>query len=59
VLLLVLVLENFRYLAITLIEPNSAGIFGPCFDEEFQPIEHEHDDEAAVATLWRALEIGD
>jgi hypothetical protein len=53
----VLLLENSRSLAVPLIERNSAGIFGLCFDGEFQPIEH--DDEAAVATLWRALVIGD
>jgi hypothetical protein len=41
VLLLVLALENSRYLAVTLIERNSAGIFGPCFDAECQQIEHE------------------
>jgi prevent-host-death family protein len=34
VLLLVLVLENSRYLAVTLIKRNSAGIFGSCFDAE-------------------------
>jgi all-trans-retinol 13,14-reductase len=37
----VLVLENSRYLARTLIERNSAGIFGPCFDAECQQIEHD------------------
>jgi hypothetical protein len=45
VLLLVLVLENSRYLAVTLIKGNSAGIFVPCFDAGSQQIEHEHDDE--------------
>jgi hypothetical protein len=45
VLLLVLVLENSRYLTVTLIERSSAGRFGPCFDAGFQKIEHEHDDE--------------
>jgi hypothetical protein len=43
VLLLVLVLENSRSLAVPLIERNSAGIFGPCFDAESQPIEREHE----------------
>jgi hypothetical protein len=43
VLLLVLVLENSSSLAVTLIERNSAGIFGSCFDGESQPIEHEHE----------------
>jgi hypothetical protein len=45
VLLLVLVLENSRYLTVTLIERSSAGRFGPCFDAGSQQIEHEHDDE--------------
>ena len=44
-LLLVLVLENSRYLTVTLIERSSAGRFGPCFDAQSQRIEHEHDDE--------------
>ena len=43
VLLLVLVLENSRYLTVTLIERSSAGRFGPCFDAGSQQIEHEHD----------------
>jgi hypothetical protein len=43
VLLLVLVLENSRYLAVTLIERNSAGIFGPSFGAESQRAAHEHD----------------
>jgi hypothetical protein len=42
---LVLVLENSRYLTVTLIERSSAGRFGPCFDAGSQQIEHEHDDE--------------
>ena len=37
----VLVLENSRYLTVTLIERSSAGRFGPCFDAGFQQIEHE------------------
>jgi hypothetical protein len=43
VLLLVLVLENSRYLTVTLIERSSAGRFGPCFDAGSQQIEHEHE----------------
>jgi hypothetical protein len=43
VVLLVLVLENSRYLTVTLIERSSAGRFGPCFDAGSQQIEHEHD----------------
>jgi hypothetical protein len=43
VLLLVLVLENSRYLTVTLIERSSAGRFGPCFDAGSQQIEHQHD----------------
>ena len=39
VLLLVLVLENSRYLTVTLIERSSAGRFGPCFDAGSQQIE--------------------
>ena len=42
-LLLVLVLDNSRYLAVTLIERNNAGIFGPSFGAESQRAEHEHD----------------
>ena len=42
---LVLLLENSRYLTVTLIERRSAGRFGPCFDGGSQQIEHEHDDE--------------
>jgi hypothetical protein len=45
VLLLVLELENSRYLTVTLIERSGAGRFGPCFDAGSQQIEHEHDDE--------------
>ena len=45
VLLLVRVLENSRYLAVTLIERNSAGIFGLCFDAESQQIEHDDEHE--------------
>jgi hypothetical protein len=41
----VLVLENARYLTVTLIERSSAVRFGPCFDAGSQQIEHEHDDE--------------
>ena len=44
-MLLLVVLENSRYLTVTLIERSSAGRFGPCFDAGFQQIEHEHDDE--------------
>ena len=40
-LLVLMVLENSRYLAVTLIKRNSAGIFVPCFDAESQPIEHD------------------
>jgi protein-L-isoaspartate(D-aspartate) O-methyltransferase len=42
---LLLVLENSRYLTGTLIERSSAGRFGPSFDAGSQQIEHEHDDE--------------
>jgi hypothetical protein len=38
---LVLLLETSPSLAVTLIERNSAGIFGSRFDGESQPIEHE------------------
>ena len=43
VLVLLLVLENSRYLTVTLIERSSAGRFGPCFAAGSQQIEHEHD----------------
>jgi hypothetical protein len=43
VLLLVLVLENSRYLTVTLIERSSAGRFGLCFDAGSQQTEHEHE----------------
>jgi hypothetical protein len=42
---LLLVLENSRYLTVALIKRSSAGRFGPCFDAGSQQIEHEHDDE--------------
>jgi hypothetical protein len=45
VLLLVLVLENSRYLTVTLIDGSSAGRFGPCFDAGFQHIEHDDEHE--------------
>ena len=40
-MLLLVVLENSRYLTVTLIERSSAGRFGPCFDVGSQQIEHE------------------
>jgi hypothetical protein len=43
VLVLLLVLENSRYLTVTLIDRSSAGRFGPCFDAGSQQNEHEHD----------------
>jgi hypothetical protein len=61
---LVLLLENSRYLTVTLIERSSAGRFGLCFDAGSQQIEHEHDDEHEHDSLtsesglnqgWRAL----
>ena len=49
--MLLLVLENSRYLTVTLIERSSAGRFGPCFDAGSQQIEHEHDDEHERVSL--------
>ena len=51
---LLLVLENS--LAVTLIERNSAGIFGPCLDAEAQQIEHddEHDPPTSESGFKRA-----
>jgi hypothetical protein len=40
-----LVLEKSGYLSVTLMQRNGARRFGPCFDAQSQPIEHEHDDE--------------
>jgi hypothetical protein len=40
---LLLVLENSRYLTVTRIERSSAGRFRPCFDAGSRQIEHEHD----------------
>jgi len=63
VLLLVLLLENSRYLAVTLIERNSAGIFGLCFDAESQQVEHddehEHDSLTSESVLKRRFAAGD
>ena len=42
---LLLVLENSRYLTVTLIERSSAGRFGPCFDAGSQQIEHDDEHE--------------
>jgi hypothetical protein len=52
VLLLVLVLENSRYLTVTLIERSSAGRFGPCFDAGSQQIEHEHEHDQDLRTSF-------
>ena len=49
VLLLVLMLENSRYLAATLTERNSARIFGPCFDAESQHLEHDDEHDSLIS----------
>jgi hypothetical protein len=57
---LVLLLENSRYLTVTLIERSIAGRFGFCFDAGSQQIEHEHEhdsltSESGLNQGWRGL----